>query len=85
VRGFLRALEKATAEVNADPGKWSTLLTENSLVPAPLIGTYQLPEFPSASVPSKAQYDDALDWAVARGLLTGSAAYADAVDGSFLP
>jgi len=85
LRGFLRALEKATAEVNADPGRWSTLLTEKSLVPAPLIGTYQLPEFPSASVPSEAQYADALDWAITRGLLTGSAAYTDAVDDSFLP
>ncbi len=85
LRGFLRALEKATAEVNADPGQWSTLLTEKSLVPAPLIGTYQLPQFPSASVPSEAQYADALEWAVARGLLTGSAAYADAVDDRFLP
>jgi NitT/TauT family transport system substrate-binding protein len=85
LRGFLRALEKATAEVNADPGKWSTLLTEKSLVPAPLVGTYRLPEFPSASVPSEAQYNDALDWAVSRGLLTGSAAYADAVDDGFLP
>lgn len=85
LRGFLRALEKATAEVNADPGKWSTTLTEKNLVPAPLIGTYKLPKFPSASVPSEAQYADALDWAVARGLLTSSAAYADAVDDSLLP
>ncbi|MCX6070085.1 MAG: MetQ/NlpA family ABC transporter substrate-binding protein [Chloroflexi bacterium] len=85
LRGFLCALQKATAEVNADPGQWSMLLTENSLVPAPLIGSYQLPEFPSASVPSEAQYADALDWAITRGLLTGSAGYADAVDGSFLP
>jgi NitT/TauT family transport system substrate-binding protein len=85
VRAFLRALEAATAEVNADPGKWSTLLTENKLVPAPLVGTYQLPTFPSASVPSEAQYADVLDWAIAGGLITGSAAYADSVDDSFLP
>ncbi len=85
VRAFLRALETATAEVNADSGKWSTLLTENKLVPAPLVGTYQLPTFPSASVPSEAQYADVLDWAIAGGLITGSAAYADSVDDSFLP
>jgi len=85
VRAFLRALEAATAEVNADPGKWSTLLTENKLVPAPLVGTYQLPTFPSASVPSEAQYADVLDWAIAGGLITGSAAYTDSVDDSFLP
>jgi NitT/TauT family transport system substrate-binding protein len=85
VRAFLRALEAATAEVNADPGKWSTLLTENKLVPAPLVGAYQLPTFPSASVPSEAQYADVLDWAIAGGLITGSAAYADSVDDSYLP
>src|SRR3990172_393172 len=85
VRAFLRALEAATAEVNADPGKWSTLLTENKLVPAPLVGTYQLPTFPSASVPSEAQYAEVLDWAIAGGLITGSAAYADSVDDSYLP
>jgi NitT/TauT family transport system substrate-binding protein len=85
LRGFLRALEKATAEVNADPGKWSTLLTENNLVPPPLIGNYNLPEFPLASVPSEAQYADALEWTIGRGLLTGSASYADAIDDSFLP
>ena len=85
VRAFLRALEAATAEVNADPGKWSTLLTENKLVPAPLLGDYRLPNFPTASVPSEAQYADALDWAITGGLLTGSAAYGDSVDGSFLP
>jgi NitT/TauT family transport system substrate-binding protein len=85
MRAFLRALEAATAEVNANPGKWSTLLTENKLVPAPLVGTYQLPTFPSASVPSEAQYADVLDWAIAGGLITGSAAYADSVDDTFLP
>jgi NitT/TauT family transport system substrate-binding protein len=85
VRAFLRALETATAAVNADPGKWSTLLTENKLVPAPLLGNYRLPTFPSASVPTEAQYADALDWAMAGGLLTGSAAYTDSVDDSYLP
>jgi NitT/TauT family transport system substrate-binding protein len=85
VRAFLRALETATLEVNANPGKWSTLLTENKLVPAPLLGDYRLPTFPTASVPSEAQFADALDWAITGGLLTGSAAYGDSVDGSFLP
>lgn len=85
VRGFLRALEKATAMVNAEPERWSSLLIENKLVPAPLLESYRLPEFPAASVPSAAQYADALAWAVARGLLAGGAPYAEAVDDGFLP
>jgi len=85
VRAFLRAVEKATTDINADPGKWTTLLTENKLVPAPLIGTYRLPAFPAASVPSEAQYADALSWAIENGLLSGSAAYADSVNDGYLP
>jgi NitT/TauT family transport system substrate-binding protein len=85
VRAFLRAVEKATADVNADPGKWTTLLTDNKLVPAPLLGTYQLPVFPAASVPSEAQYADALSWAIENGLLTSSAAFADSVNAGYLP
>lgn len=85
VRGFLRAVEKATADVNADPAKWTPLLTDNKLVPAPLIGTYRLPVFPSGSVPSEVQYADARSWAIEKGLLAGSAAYADSVDASYLP
>jgi len=85
VRAFLRAVEKATADINGDPAKWTTLLTDNKLVPAPLIGTYQLPVFPAASVPSEAQYADALAWAIERGLLSGSAAYAESVNDGYLP
>ena len=85
VRAFLRAVEKATADINGDPAKWTTLLTDNKLVPAPLIGTYQLPVFPAASIPSEAQYADARSWAIEKGLLTGSAAYADSVNAGYLP
>lgn len=85
IAAFLRAIEQATAEVNADPSRWSTLLSDKQLVPAPLMGTYALPAFPPASVPSEAQYADALAWAIEKGLLTTSAPYADSVDPGFLP
>ncbi len=53
VRAFLRALETATAEVNADPGKWSTLLTENKLVPAPLLGDLSAAHLPHRLRPER--------------------------------
>jgi len=85
IRAFLRALEKATADVNADPSRWATLLSDNKLVPAPLMGAYELPAFPPASVPTEAQYADALAWAMEKGLVTKSASYAESVNAGFLP
>jgi len=39
VRGFLAALEKAIGEINSDPAQFEGLLTEQKLIPAPLVGT----------------------------------------------
>jgi len=85
IAAFLRAVEKATGEVNADPSRWATLLSDYKLVPAPLMGSYELPAFPLASVPTEAQYADALAWAMEKGLVTTSATYAESVNAGFLP
>jgi NitT/TauT family transport system substrate-binding protein len=85
IAAFLRAVEKATAEVNTDPSRWATLLSDNKLVPAPLMGTYELPQFPAASVPAEAQYADVLAWAMGKGLVTTSAGYSESVNAGFLP
>lgn len=85
VRGFLTAVEKAVDEINADTTQWENLLTEQKLVPAPLIGSYEIPTFPGASVPSKAQWDDVLAWAKGKGLISTDVSYQDSVNPRFLP
>jgi NitT/TauT family transport system substrate-binding protein len=85
VRGFLSALERAIADVNADKTRWAGLLTERQLVPAPLIGSYEVPDFPPASVPSESQWADVVAWAQEQELITADVPYANAVDASFLP
>jgi len=85
VRAFLAAIEKATAEINADKSKWQDLLVEQKLVPAPLLESYTLPDFPAASVPSEAQFADVLAWAVDKGLVKNEIAYADSVSEAYLP
>jgi NitT/TauT family transport system substrate-binding protein len=85
VKKFLAALEKATADVNADPTKWDTLLTDKKLIPAPLLGKYTLPKFPTASVPSEAQLKDVQAWMMARGLIKQEVPYSQLVDASYLP
>jgi NitT/TauT family transport system substrate-binding protein len=85
VKKFLAAIEKATADVNNEPTKWDTLLTDKTLVPAPLIGKYALPQFPAASVPSEAQLKDVMAWMMAKGLIKVEVPYSQLVDASYLP
>lgn len=85
VRGFLAAVEKAIADVNANPAEWDTLLTEQKLVPAPLISAFQIPTLPTASLPSEAQWADVLAWAKEKNLVSTDIPYGGSVNAGFLP
>jgi NitT/TauT family transport system substrate-binding protein len=85
VRAFLTAVEQAVSAINADKGRWDQLLLDENLLPPPLLGTYTLPSYPTASVPSEAQFEDALQWAQEKGLITTEVSYQDSVSGAYLP
>jgi NitT/TauT family transport system substrate-binding protein len=85
VRGFLAAIEEATGLLNGDPQKYKNVLSEQKLVPAPLLDSYRAPVFPAAGVPTKNEWDDALSWLKEKGILTGDVSYEDSVNASLLP
>jgi NitT/TauT family transport system substrate-binding protein len=85
IRAFLAALEEAVVMINQDPTKWDSLLTEQKLVPAPLVGSYQINPYPTASVPSQEQWQDVLDWAKEKGLVGKDLPYSESINSSFLP
>jgi len=85
IRGFLAAIEEATQLVNADPAKYKNVLSEQKLVPPPLLEAYQAPVFPTAGVPTEDEWNDALNWLKGKGILTVDVSYADSVNASFLP
>jgi NitT/TauT family transport system substrate-binding protein len=85
VRGFLAAVQKASTDINGDKAQWSDLLTEKSLVPAPLIGTYKIPDFPDGSVPTQAQFEDVLAWTHDKRLVEADVSYTDSVTADYLP
>jgi NitT/TauT family transport system substrate-binding protein len=85
IKGFLAAIEEATALLNADPSKYKNVLSEQNLVPPPLLETYQTPPFPSAGVPTEAEWNDALNWLKEKGILTVDVSYADSVNPALLP
>jgi len=85
VRGFLRAWEMAVAELNANPEKYNALLVEVGRVPESIQGTFQMPPFPEASVPTPEQLADVVQWALDKGLVANDVPYERMVDDSYLP
>jgi NitT/TauT family transport system substrate-binding protein len=85
IKGFLAALEEATTLVNNDPAKYISVLSDNKIVPPPLLSAYKVPPFPTAGVPTEAEWNDALAWAKQKGLLTADVSYADSVNAALLP
>ena len=85
VKGFLAAIEEATVLVNNEPAKFKNLLSEQNLVPAPLLDTYQAPVYPVAGVPTEAEWQDGLNWLHEKGMLDVDVSYADSVNASLLP
>lgn len=85
VKAFLAVLEKATLLVNASPAKYAKILSDRQLVPPALAGTFRMPLFPTAGVPSRAEFDDAGAWLREKGLFSGEVTWDSSVDSSYLP
>lgn len=84
VRGFLRAVDQAVQTINADKGRWGDTLSTQKLVPAPVLGTYVLPDYPAAGVPTAEQLADVAAWLSEKGLLSKAPVYADIVKPDWL-
>lgn len=85
IKRFLLAIERAVEDINSDKDSWTDLMIELGLLPPVLVGSYSLPDFPTASVPSQSQFNDAVDWALERGLISAPVDYSSSVSGEFLP
>jgi NitT/TauT family transport system substrate-binding protein len=85
VRSFLQAWELAVKELNANPDKYRDLLIEKGRVPESIQGTFQMPPFPEASVPTEEQLVDVVEWALEKGLVKQDVPYERMVDNSYLP
>lgn len=85
VSAFLAAIEEAVELINANPTKYTSLLSDKGLVPAPLLETFKVPPFPAGNVPTEGEWKDALSWAKEKGLLDADVSYPDSVNSSLLP
>lgn len=85
VRAFLAAVEQAVADINNNKQQWEGLMVERQLAPEAVLGSYTIPDFPTAAVPNDLQFQDALAWTQEKGLIEGALSYQDSIDPSFLP
>lgn len=85
VRAFLAAVEEAVQLINANPDKYRKTLVDLKIVPAPLEGSFPVPTFVTASVPSEAQFQDVLEWAKSKNLVQKDFVYTDLITPAFLP
>lgn len=85
VQAFLEAVERAVTAINQNPERYAETMIEKELVPPPVLGEYRMNPFPLASVPSEAQWEDAVNWALENELLEVELEYAESVNDQLLP
>lgn len=85
VKKFLAAYEKGVKALNSDPDRYYDLLVEKGRVPEPVQGSFAMPRFPPAEVTSEAEFQQVIDWMLAKDLLTEPIPYDRLVDRNFLP
>jgi len=85
VRALLAAVSEASRAINMDKGRWSSLLADQNLVPQPLMGSYELPDYPADETPTERQFVDAAAWLMENGVLAKQPRYADSISDSYLP
>ncbi len=82
VSALIAGWDRAVESINADPAAYRNVLIENTRVPEPLQDKYTLPQFAVKAIPSEAQVQDVVDWAVDKGIVDGALAYDEVVDPS---
>ena len=87
VKGFLSGYERAVKEYNGDKNKFADLVAELDLVPSSIRGSYDLPNFPTASVPEETHLSEALVWLLDAEILelTFNYDYRQYVSSDYLP
>lgn len=85
VRSFLRAWDRAAADINQDPEALRALLLRKIRVPRNIQQAYRIPPYPRREIPAESQWNDVMQWMVAKGLLELPLSYGGSITSAFLP
>ncbi len=84
LKKFLAAYDKAINDIRTQPDKFRNTLIEVGRVPDQLKDKYQFPPFPDPGIPSKAQWEDVVKWAMDRKLITAPVTFESSIVGDFI-
>ncbi len=84
VKKFLTAYDKAVNDIRSKPEQFRNTLIERGRVPDQLKDKYQFPPFPDPGIPSKAQWDDVVKWALDKKLIAAAVTFESSVDAGFI-
>ncbi len=84
VRKFLAAYDQAIQDIRTRPDQFRNTLIEKGRVPDQLKDKYQFPPFPDPGIPTKAQWDDVVKWAMEHKLITSPVTFESSVDNGFV-
>ena len=85
VRQFLKAWDRAAADINESPESHRALLLKKIRVPKNIQQTYMIPPYPRSHVPNAGQWKDVMTWMVDKGLLDSPIEYSNSVTSEYLP
>ena len=84
IKKFLAAYDQAINDIRTKPDQFRNLLIDKSRVPDALKDKYQFPPFPDPSIPTQAQWDDVVKWAMDKKLITAPVSFDSSVDSGFI-
>ncbi len=84
IRQFLKAWNKASQDLNADPESYRRLLLQKIRVPKNIHQTDRIPPFPLREVPSAEHWADVMNWMVSKGLLKAPLSYKESITTRYL-
>jgi NitT/TauT family transport system substrate-binding protein len=85
VRAFLKAWDRAAADINRNPESHRDLLLKKIRMPPNIRKTYKIPPYPRREIPTADQWEDVMHWMVDKGLLEKPLSYSDSITSAFLP
>ncbi len=84
VKNFMVAWDRAAADLNEDPAGYQALMLKKIRVPKNIQGEFAIPPMPRKALPTKAQWDDVMEWMLEKNLITKALRYEDSVTADFL-
>jgi NitT/TauT family transport system substrate-binding protein len=85
VRSFLKGWSLACQEISAAPVSYRDLLVKVAAISPDIAATISVPPFDALRLPTRAEYQDKLEWNLANHNITRSIAFEDIVASGYLP